>query len=153
MLTIFNAQKEYIMKHEFRDLKIWQKARTLNKEIYKVSKTFPKEELYGLTSQIRRASISVPSNISEGSGYDSDAQFLRYLYIALGSLCEVETQLYLSSDIDYISTKQLELTLVKTDELKRMIIGYMKSLKKSNKFNLGFLTLAFLFSIQLIFNK
>ena len=88
------------MKHEFRDLKIWQKARTLNKDIYKVSKTFPKEELYGLTSQIRRASISVPSNISEGSGYDSDAQFLRYLYIALGSLCEVETQLYLSSDID-----------------------------------------------------
>ena len=120
------------MKHEFRELKIWQRARVLNKEIYKISMSFPKEELYGLVNQIRRASISVPSNISEGSGYNSDAQFLKYLYIALGSLCEVETQLYLSSDIGYISTEQLELVIVQTDELKRMILGYIKFLNSSN---------------------
>ena len=118
------------MKHEYRELKIWQKSRVLNKEIYEITSTFPKEEMYGLISQIRRASISVPSIISEGSGYESTSQFLKFLNIALGSLCEVETQLYLSLDIGYTDQSQVDPALIKTDELKRMIIGYMKALRK-----------------------
>ena len=117
------------MRHEFRELRIWKEARLLNKLIYVTSEKFPKEETYGLTSQIRRASVSIASNISEGSSYPGDKMFLRYLNIALGSLCEVETQTYLALDVNYISNNELDTIIEKTDKLKRMLISFMKTLK------------------------
>jgi len=119
------------MKHEFRKLQIWNDARTLNKMIYTSSASFPREEKYGLTSQIRRASVSIASNISEGSSGQSNKMFLKYLYISLGSLCEVETQLYLAFDIKYIEENELKLIIKETDVLKRKIIGFMNSLEKN----------------------
>ncbi len=117
------------MKHEFRELRIWQEARELNKLVYDLVKDFPKEENYGLSSQMKRASISIASNISEGSSYESNAMFLKYLNVSLGSLCELETQFYLAKDVGYINNSQLKSTIEQTDKIKRMILGFMKKLK------------------------
>ena len=135
------------MKHDYQKLKIWQEARKLTKEIYIVSSDFPKSENYGLENQIRRASISVVSNIAEGSGYESDSQFLKYLFISLGSLCEVETQCFVSSDLGYISIQKLKLLIDKTDELKRMLLSFISKLKKDNRFNPKFILLLIFYSI------
>lgn len=118
------------MKHEYRDLRIWQDARKVNKRVYEMSGEFPSAEKYGLTSQIRRASISIASNISEGSSHRSNAMFMKYLDHALGSLCEVETQSYLALDISYISENALNEMISETDKLKRMIISFMNKLRE-----------------------
>lgn len=118
------------MKHEFKELKIWQNARILNIDIYRLSGHFPKEEKFGLTSQIRRASVSIASNIAEGSGYQSDVMFVKYLNISLGSLCEVETQLYLAMDIGYLQTETIEPIIKQIESLKRMILSFRKRLNK-----------------------
>ena len=86
-----------------KDLKVWQESMTLVTQIYKISEDFPKHEIYGLTSQIRRAAVSIPSNIAEGAGRKGDNEFKRFLFIALGSLSEVETQLEISQRLDYIN--------------------------------------------------
>ena len=117
------------MEHEYRNLKIWEKARTLCNEVYMHTKQFPKQERYSLVNQMRRCSVSIASNISEGSGAGTDDNFKRYLNISTASICELETQLYISYDLKYISAEKLEMTISKTDELKRMIISFKKSLK------------------------
>ena len=119
------------MRHEYRELKIWQDARELTKIVYETSRKFPSEEKFGLTSQIRRATISIASNISEGSSYRTDSMFLRFLDVALGSLCEVETQLYLAFDVNYLSEDRLNDLLDKTDKLKRMIISFMNRINST----------------------
>lgn len=134
------------MKHEYKDMKIWHKAREINVLVYNMTASFPKEETYGLTSQMRRAAVSIVSNISEGSAFESDAQVLKYLYISLGSLCEVEAQSYLALDVRYIKDEALELLLKESDQLKRMILAFMKSLKAKNKLNPKFLFIIFLFT-------
>ena len=88
-------------RNSYRNLIVWQKSMKLAKEIYLLTKTFPKEELYGLTSQIRRCAISIPSNIAEGKGRNSDKEFIRFLQIALGSVYELQTQLELSLQLNY----------------------------------------------------
>lgn len=113
----------------YRDLQVWQKARILVKEIYQLSSAFPKEEMYGLTAQIRRAVISVPSNIAEGSSKGSTKEFLRFLSIAYGSLAEVETQLYLAADLYYTDANKVETAIEMTAELGRMINGLDRSLQ------------------------
>lgn len=120
------------MKHEFKELKIWQKARELNKSIYSLTSQFPKSEVYSLSSQLRRASVSIASNISEGSVYESVLMFSKYLDISLGSLCEVETQIYLANDIDYLDDIKTKEIIEETDHLKRMILSFKNYLKKSN---------------------
>ena len=87
----------------YTDLEVWKYSRELVKLVYLLTKHFPKEEIYGLTNQIRRCSVSVPSNIAEGIGRQSNKETIHFLYIAKGSLQEVETQLYLSFDLGYIS--------------------------------------------------
>ena len=87
-----------------KDLKVWQESMTLVTQIYKISEDFPKHEIYGLTSQIRRAAVSIPSNIAEGAGRKGENEFKRFLFIALGSLSEVETQLEISQRLNYIDT-------------------------------------------------
>ena len=90
--------------NSYRDLIVWQKAMELTKKVYQITKTFPKDEIYGLTSQIRRCSVSVPSNIAEGRGRNSDKEFIRFLNISLGSLYELQTQLELALAFKYISS-------------------------------------------------
>src|SRR4051794_5130461 len=87
----------------YRDLVAWQKAMDLVAEVYRASRGFPSEELYGLTNQVRRASVSIPSNIAEGEGRGTNAEFVRFLRIAYGSLREVETQLLIAERLGYLS--------------------------------------------------
>lgn len=91
--------------HNYHELKIWQESRKLVKDVYSLTSTFPKEEMYGLTSQIRRAAVSIPSNIAEGTGRSSDKEFYRFLDFAVGSLFELETQIILANDLGFISNE------------------------------------------------
>ena len=106
-------------RNSYRDLIVWQKAMKLAKETYLLTKSFPKEELYGLTSQIRRCAISIPSNIAEGKGRNSDKEFVRFLQISLGSVYELQTQLELSLELGYISNIDDLLNL--SIEIEKMI--------------------------------
>jgi four helix bundle protein len=99
-------------------------------QIYEVTKGFPKDELYALTNQIRRAAVWIPSNIAEGHARDSTREFLHHLSIALGSLAEVETQLILSQDLQYLAKDQLAQLLEETNEIGRMLRGLQKSLQR-----------------------
>ena len=114
----------------YTDLDVWKHSRELVKLVYLLTKSFPQEELYGLTSQIRRSSISVPSNIAEGIGRHSDKETLHFLYIAKGSMQELETQLYLSFDIGYISKIELEQILEKVVSNKKLLNGFINYFKK-----------------------
>jgi four helix bundle protein len=93
--------------HNFKNIIAWQKARTLVKDTYLVTNKFPKEELYGLTSQVRRAVVSIASNIAEDSGRNSDKDFSRFLDMAIASSFELETQLILGLDLNYILLDEL----------------------------------------------
>ncbi len=111
-----------------KDLIVWQNAIKFVKDIYDITKDFPKEEIYGLTSQIRRSAVSIPSNIAEGAGRKSKKEFLQYLYIAVGSLAELETQLIIAKELEYIKSDALSLRL---DEIRKMLTGLIRSLKAS----------------------
>ena len=113
---------------DFRDLLVWQKSMLLVKEVYVFTIDFPKHKVYGLTSQIRRSAISVPSNIAEGHGRESPKEFARFLRIARGSLSELQTQLYLSDNLDYIQTDQFNKLLEASDEIGRMLRGLQNTL-------------------------
>ncbi len=89
------------MKMNYTDLDVWKSSRALVKEVYQISASFPKEELYGLTNQVRRSSVSIPSNIAEGLGRQSNKETIHFLFIARGSMYELETQLYLAFDLIY----------------------------------------------------
>jgi len=95
------------MLKNYKELKVWEKAYKLCLDIYTVTKRFPKEEIYGLTSQIRRSAVSIPSNIAEGYGRKTTSEYVRFLYIAYGSVCELETQTMISGDLDYMKKEKL----------------------------------------------
>src|SRR3989344_1769740 len=115
----------------FRELIVWQKALRLAIEIYSVSKNFPKEELYGLTSQIRRAAFSIPANIAEGYARRHLGEYLQFLGIAFGSGAELETQLIIAREIGILSQKDFDKLMLLLDEVMRMLNALMKSLKKT----------------------
>ncbi len=117
------------MLRNFKELKVWQKSYQLCLEIYKATKRFPKEETYGLISQIRRSAVSVPSNIAEGYGRKTTLEYVRSLYIAYGSNCELETQMLLSGDLGYIEV--VKSTKLQNDigEVERMLKALIKSLE------------------------
>ena len=117
---------------DFRQLKVWQMAHQLTLEIYRATKDFPKEELYGLTSQIRRGCSSIPTNIAEGCGRGSDLDFARFLQIAMGSACELEYLLILSHDLALISPVLQEQLMPKVVEVKRMLTGLMQRVRGGN---------------------
>src|SRR5438132_932174 len=102
----------------------------LVEDVYKASKTFPREEVYGLTSQIRRAAVSVPSNIAEGQGRRTTSDFLRHLSIAYGSLREVETQVLIAQRLDYLVQGKVEKVLSRAGEVGRLLNGLMASLER-----------------------
>jgi four helix bundle protein len=114
--------------HNFKNLKIWQKSRVLVKEVFLSTREFPAEEKFGLVSQILRSAYSIPSNIAEGSGRSSNKEFARFLDIALGSAFELETQLILASDIDYLSEDKLQEVQILLQEIQKMIYSFKMKL-------------------------
>ncbi len=106
---------------DYRKLEVWKLSHQLTIEIYIITKEFPSEEKYGLISQMRRSAYSIPTNIAEGSGYNSDPQFLRFINIALGSSSELEYQLELAKDLGYISKENYLNLSKKADLIRRMI--------------------------------
>jgi four helix bundle protein len=114
---------------KFKNLKVWQKGIVLVKNIYKSSREFTKEELYGLTSQIKRSAVSIPSNIAEGSGRGTDKDFNRFLDIALGSSYELETQIIIAYQLEFMSEQVFNDLSLKVNEEQKMIVGLQKSLK------------------------
>jgi four helix bundle protein len=114
---------------DFRNLKVWEKAHAFVSLLYKETANFPPEERYGLTSQVRRAAISVPTNIAEGCGRGSDADLARFVQISMGSASEVEYLLLLSRDLGFLSSESYERTNSEIVEIKRMLAGLLKTLK------------------------
>ncbi len=114
----------------FRDLDVWQRAMDVAAEVYSITKPFPSSELYGLTSQLRRCSVSIPSNIAEGRGRRGTRQFLNFLDIAYGSLCELQTQLELSLRLNLIDEKSHDRIQEHTNEVGRMLNGLINSLNR-----------------------
>lgn len=114
----------------FKDLIAWQKAMDLVEMVYRLTKQFPSEELYGLTSQLRRAVVSIPSNIAEGQGRNTENEFNRFLSIAYGSLREVETQLLIAVRLEYVRQSDFQPVQDLCDETGRILNGLMNSLRK-----------------------
>lgn len=112
----------------FRDLLIWQKSMAYVTEIYGITKGFPDEEKFGLVSQLRRSAISIPSNISEGYGRNSSNDFIRFLNIAMGSLFEVQTQIEIAQNLQYINMEKFETLFEKSREIERMMSSFIRSL-------------------------
>jgi four helix bundle protein len=112
----------------FRDLRVWQEAMRLTREVYEHTAGFPKSELYGLTQQIRRAAVSVPSNIAEGKGYRSDKDFVRFLRHARGSLLELQTQLLIAGDLAYASREKSQAVLNRAEAVGRALSGLINSM-------------------------
>jgi four helix bundle protein len=113
----------------FKKLLVWQEAHLFVLDIYKISRLFPKQELFGLMSQIQRAAVSVPANIAEGSARNSRKEFLQFLFIAQGSLSEVEYYLELVKDIEYISKQQYLVLEEKRYRIGKLLHGLIVSLK------------------------
>ncbi len=117
----------------YRDLIVWQKAITLVTEVYSATSTFPKEELFAITSQIKRSGISIPSNISEGYGRQHRLEYIRFLQIARGSLYELQTQLEISGNLNFLNQTTLKSLLEKCNKIERMLNKLIGILKQNTK--------------------
>lgn len=117
------------MVRSYRDLIVWQLGMALAKKIYTSTESFPKSELYGLVSQLRRCSVSVPSNIAEGHARDSTKEYLHHLSIAMGSVAELETLLMLANELGYLPKSGLDDLLAIADDLGRRLRGLQKSIR------------------------
>lgn len=113
---------------DFRQLMVWQKSHELTLLVYEATASLPREELYGLTAQMRRAASSIPANIAEGCGLDGDTELARYCRIARGSASELEYHLLLARDLKFISAESYELLTLRVVELKRMLTGLIQKL-------------------------
>lgn len=114
----------------YQELKVWQLGIQITREIYKLSAEFPKEEQYGLTSQIRRCAISIPSNIAEGHARDSKKELARFISIAKGSLAELETQLIIAKELDFSDSQSIDLLLDLASQEGRMLTSFHRTLTK-----------------------
>jgi len=117
----------------FKDLKVWQKGHELTLWIYKATKSFPKDEMYGMTSQLRRAAASIPANIAEDCVRGSGAEFRHLLQVALGSASELEYHILLSHELGYLDKSQHESLSSKATELKRMLTSFIQKLSAANR--------------------
>ena len=118
-----------MMVKTYRDLLVWQKGMTLVIEVYKLTNLFPREELYGLTSQIRRSAVSLPSNIAEGHGRNTTQDYIRFLYIANGSLYELQTQVEIALNLEYVSQADFEHIYEQSREIERMLSRLIQKLE------------------------
>ncbi|MFD1015111.1 four helix bundle protein [Winogradskyella rapida] len=116
------------MAHKFKDLQIWKRSRLFCSEIYAITSKFPDSEKFGLTNQLRRASVSIPSNIAEGPSRDSNKDFARFLQISIGSAYEIETQRLISADLNFILDNELESCLSELSEIIKMISKFKSTL-------------------------
>jgi four helix bundle protein len=131
--TMSDVSEQLRMKvRRYEELIVWQRAMDLVDRVYEVSKAFPKEEIYGLTSQVRKAVVSIPSNVAEGQGRRTTADFLRHLSIAYGSLLEVETQVLIAQRLHYLGEAQCDKVFVLSSEVGRLLNGLMSSLSRTN---------------------
>lgn len=115
--------------HRFKDLEIWRLSRAFCSDIYDITSSFPETEKFGITNQLRRASVSVPSNIAEGCSRKSKRDFSRFLEIAIGSMYEIETQLLISNDLDFIQKNDLNGLLKNLDSIIKMTSKFKSTLK------------------------
>jgi four helix bundle protein len=114
---------------DFKDLRVWSKAHSLTIGIYKVTKEFPREELFGITSQIRRAASSIGANIAEGTGRRSDGELTRFLHIARGSAAELEYHLLLARDLDLLPNPKFDMLRRQVDEVQRMLTSLIQQVQ------------------------
>lgn len=114
---------------DFRSLKVWEVAYALTLDVYRVSTSFPSDERFGLTSQLRRSIVSIPSNIAEGCGRGTDSDFARFIQIAMGSASEAECQLMLARDLGFLAVEIADDLLGRTQQAKRMLSGLLKKLR------------------------
>jgi four helix bundle protein len=121
------------MGGSYRDLRVWQKSVELSVDVYRFTKNFPREELYGLTSQLRRAGVSVASNIAEGQGRVSRREFHRFVGIARGSVLEMQTQLEIAGKLGFGVDAKRELVEAQAEDLSKMLWGLMQKLNNSSK--------------------
>ena len=115
----------------FKDLVVWQRSMDFVVEVYALIRYFPKEENYALADQMRRSSVSIPSNIAEGHGRNTTKEYIQFLYIALGSASEIETQIILANKLEY--AKEVDSHLLEINEIKKMLNGLISSLKRKTK--------------------
>ncbi len=118
--------------HNFKELKVWQLSRLLVKEVYEITSAFPATEKYGLTSQLKRCAVSMPANISEGCGRNTNKDFAHFLNISLGSAYELETLLIVSNDLNLVSEEQLNNITLKISEIQKMTFGLIKTLRQES---------------------
>ena len=114
--------------NKYQDLLVWQKAMDFAERVYGLSKKFPAEEKFGLTSQLNRSSVSIASNIAEGAGRDSRKEFTQFLSVAMGSCFEAETQMLMASRFGFVKEEEIKLLIEQTSEIQRMLTGLKKSL-------------------------
>jgi four helix bundle protein len=120
---------EFELSHKYQDLIAWQKAKALAAEIYRSTDLFPKTEVYGLTSQLRRAAVSIASNIAEGQGRLTKGEFCHFLGQARGSLLELETQLSIAVDLGFLGADQFKKLEQQTSEVRRLLNGLIESMR------------------------
>jgi four helix bundle protein len=113
----------------FRDLIVWQRGIKLAKEVYQLTSKFPQQEVFGITNQLRRASVSIPSNIAEGQGRQYRKEFVQFLYVAIGSVNELDTQFVIAEEIGYLSQSEVIPVLHEMGEIRKMLFGLIHSLK------------------------
>ena len=121
------------MLKNFKELRVWQESYSLCLDIYKITKSFPKEEKYGLTNQVRKSAVSIPSNIAEGYGRKTIGEYTHFLYIAYGSECELETQIQLCNDLGYLKSNDYKELQDKIKGVERMLKALIRSLDKKNQ--------------------
>ena len=118
---------------DFRELKVWEKGHSLTMSVYRIAAGFPKDEVYGLTSQIRRSCASIPANIAEGCGRNGDAELARFLQIAMGSASELEHHFLLARDLGYLNSMEYGPISKETTEVKKMLTAFIQTLKANRK--------------------
>ena len=116
---------------DFRQLNVWAESHQLTLEIYKITKEFPKDELFALTNQMRRASVSIPSNIAEGCGRGTNKEYAHFIQIALGSAFEIDYQLLLSKDLGYLNSTVYENLSERIDKVKRQLASLLKKVRET----------------------
>ena len=116
----------------YRDLNAWQKSMQLVEDVYRITKEFPRDEIYGLTAQIRRAAVSIPSNIAEGKGRHSDREFSQFLRRARGSILELETQLLIGQRLKYLDESAAQQIMAQTAEVGRMLNGLLRAFREDS---------------------
>ena len=121
------------MIKNYKDLEVWKRAINLVSRVYAITKCFPKGEMFGLTNQMRRCAVSIPSNIAEGSARNSTKEYIRFLYIAFGSLTELETQIIISQELRFINENESNLLQEQISVISKMLQGLIKYLNSKEK--------------------